>query len=133
MLVAGDGPISRTALKELGLANAHVLVEDGKKWTGKTFYLSTPASMVKTLKDVADAVSACKKDIRLKVVNRDTDCKFYEDRGIERGSVELWSTSYAAVEEGECQIDDSTLVDLLAKKGAKPKPVEETIREMLSG
>lgn len=47
--------------------------------------------------------------------------------------MEWWSTSYAAVEEGEYQIDDSTLVDLLAKKGANPKPVEETIREMLNG
>jgi len=42
VLVVGDGPISLTAMNDLGLANALLLVEDGKKWAGKMFYCRLP-------------------------------------------------------------------------------------------
>lgn len=42
-----------------------------------------------------------------------------------------WSKTYDALRDGECQIDDPTLEQLLAKKGVKPTPMEETVAEML--
>jgi hypothetical protein len=36
------------------------------------------------------------------------------------------------LEKGECEIEDDTLIELLKSKGVEPKPVEETVREMLS-
>jgi hypothetical protein len=46
--------------------------------------------------------------------------------------VEWWVSTYAALERGECLIQDPTLDELLASKGVEPKPVEEIIREMMS-
>ena len=43
-----------------------------------------------------------------------------------------WSKSYDALRDGECQIDDPTLERLLAEKGVKPTPMEETVAKMLS-
>ena len=44
--------------------------------------------------------------------------------------VRWWSTTYDALRENECEIDDPTLEKLLESKGVKPKPVEETVQEM---
>jgi hypothetical protein len=46
--------------------------------------------------------------------------------------VEWWSSSYGALEEGECEIRDSTLGELLESRGVTPKPVEEAVIEMVS-
>lgn len=132
VIVAGDGPISWTAISDLGLATALVLVEEGPQYVGKTLYLSS--LWTKTLGDVARTVEKIRaKELGVNVVSREEYVQNYTAMGKERASVEWWSTTYAALEKGECAIRDRTLSDLLESRGVEPKSVERTLREMLSG
>ena len=47
------------------------------------------------------------------------------------GLLKWWSATYDALEDGECEIDDPTLEELLARKGVKPTQLEETVQKML--
>lgn len=130
IVIAGDGKVSWTAIDDMAFGTAKVLSESSEKWAGKTFYLSQKTT--KSLKDVAETVSKVTgREIRLKVVSRKQYEDYYVGRGTERASVEWWSSSYNALEDGECEIDDETLEDMLREAGRRPKPVEETIREMM--
>lgn len=130
VVTAGDGLISWTAIADLGLASALILVDPSTKYVGKTLYLS--GLRTHSLKDIAAIISQLKnKEIHLKFVSREQYVDYYAKLGVERASVEWWSTTYAALEKGECSIDDTTLTNLLASRGVEPKPVEETIKEML--
>lgn len=131
IVTAGDGLISWTAIADLGLATALVIVEPSAKYAGQTFYLS--GLKTHSLKDIAAIISKLKKkEVRLKTVPRDEYVDYYAKTGIERASVEWWSTTYAALNKNECSINDPTLTNLLSSRGVEPKPVEETIKEMLS-
>ena len=130
IITAGDGLISWTAISDLGFATALVLADPSTKYAGTAFYLSGPRTH--SLKDIADIVSKVKsREIRLKTVSRDQYLEYYAGRGRDRASVDWWSTTYAALEQNECKIADTTLQDLFLSKGRAQKPVEETIREML--
>jgi hypothetical protein len=130
VVVAGDGPISWTSIKDLGLATALVVVDGSDRYEGKTLFLSAPTTQ--TLTDIARVVSEVKgQKIKVKVVGRDEYVRHYVERGRDRASVEWWVSSYPALESGECDIKDMTLSELLDRKGVKPKLVEETVREML--
>ncbi|PSS12721.1 hypothetical protein M430DRAFT_36772 [Amorphotheca resinae ATCC 22711] len=133
VVTAGDGPISWTSIADLGLASALVVVDPSEKYVGKTFYLSN--SRTKTLKDIAAIVSKVKgREIRLKTVSLEEHCEYYITKmGRDKGAVEWWCTSYAALERNECWIKDSPFNELLSSRGRQPKPVEETIEEMLKG
>jgi uncharacterized protein YbjT (DUF2867 family) len=115
----------------MAYGTAKVLSEPSEKWAGKTFYLSQ--KHCKTLKDIASIVSKVKgEEIKLKVVSRKEYEDFYvNEKGMERPSVEWWSSSYDALKDGECAIDDSTLETILKDAGRSPKPLEETVEEML--
>jgi uncharacterized protein YbjT (DUF2867 family) len=129
VVVAGDGLISWTSIADLGLATALVVVAPYTEYAGQTFYLSSSKSA--TLKDIATVVSKAKgKEVILKVVPSDEYVKHYVE-GRDRGAVEWWVSSYAAVDGNECYIKDDTFEKLLSSRGRIPKPVEETIREML--
>ncbi|KAH6723886.1 hypothetical protein BKA61DRAFT_17533 [Leptodontidium sp. MPI-SDFR-AT-0119] len=69
--------------------------------------------------------------VKLRIVSREEYVECYVERGVERPSVEWWSSTYGALERGECLIDDPTLEELLASKGVSPTTVEDTIKEML--
>lgn len=131
VLVAGDGPISWTSIPDMAYGTAKVLSASSDDWAGKTFYLSQKRSW--TLQDIAGIVSKVKgEDVKLKVVS----IKVYEDfyvneKGMERPSVEWWSSSYDALKDEECKIDDGTLEKLLKEAGRQPKALEDTIAEML--
>ena len=129
--VAGDGQISWTSIVDLGLASALILAAPSEEWVKKTLYLSQ--AKTHSLKDVAAMVSkASGKEIKLKVVPREEHEKYYvEERGMDEAYVKWWSKSLDAVAAGECEIDDPTLNKLLDSKGVKPKPMEETVQEML--
>jgi uncharacterized protein YbjT (DUF2867 family) len=133
IVLCGDGKISWTAISDLGLANALVLVAPGEEYEGKTLYLSAPKSNAMSLEEVAGFVGRVKgKDIKVKVVSREEYVRYYvEERGAERDSVEWWSTSYGALEKGECLIEDVTLEKLLKSKGVEVTKMEDTIRKML--
>ena len=129
--VAGNGKISWTSIADLGLANALILAAPSDEWKGKIVYLSQ--SRMHSLYEVAEMVSKAKgKEVKLKIVPREEHEKYYvEERGMDEPYVKWWSKSYDAVKAGECDIRDPTLEKLLESKGVHPKPMEETIKEML--
>ena len=130
ILVAGDGPVSWTSIADLGYATALVLAEALRRYEGKTFYLSSPTT--KTLKDVSAIVSEIKgREIGLMIVSRAEYEKFYTEMGRDRASVEWWSSTYAALGHDECHIEDGTLGDLFSVTGKEPKPIAETVNEMI--
>ncbi|CZR65180.1 uncharacterized protein PAC_15080 [Phialocephala subalpina] len=132
IVLVGDGEISWTAISDLGLGTALVLADESGKWRGKTFYLSNSRES-KSLKEIAGLVGQAKgKELGVKIVSREEYVQHYMQNGKEAPSVEWWSTTYGALEKGECEIEDDTLIELLKSKGVEPKPVEETVREMLS-
>ncbi|CZT52031.1 uncharacterized protein RSE6_13267 [Rhynchosporium secalis] len=131
IVLAADGKISWTAINDLGLASALVLADSTGRFEGKTFYLSRGKG-ARSLSDVARLVGEARgREVGVKLVGREEYVDCYVKRGMERPSVEWWSTTYAALEKGECEIHDSTLDEFLASRGVKPTPVEETIRAML--
>jgi len=72
------------------------------------------------------------REVRLKVVGREEYVRYYVGRGRDEAAVEWWSSTYAALERGECLIEDPTLDELLESRGVKAKPVEETVKEQLN-
>lgn len=131
VLVAGDGKVCWTSIRDMAYGTARILAAKGDEWAGRTVYLAQKRGV--TLKEIAGIVSKVKgEEIRVKVVGR----KEYEDyyvneMGMERPAVEWWSSTYEALEEGECEIDDSALEDMLREVGRKPQAIEETIEEMM--
>lgn len=131
VILAGDGKVSWTAITDLGLASALVLADQRGRFEGRTFYLSRRGG-ARSLKEIAGLVGEMSgRDVSVKVVSREEYVEEYVERGVERASVEWWSSTYAALEKGECDVDDPTLEELLASKGVKPTTVEETVRGML--
>jgi uncharacterized protein YbjT (DUF2867 family) len=131
VVVAGDGPVSWTSISDMAYGTAKVLAAPSDEWSGKTFYLSQKKTW--TLQDIAHVVSKVKgEEIKLKVVSRKEYEDYYvKEKGTDRSSVEWWSSSYDALKDGECAIDDPTLEIMLKEAGRSPKPLEETIEEML--
>jgi hypothetical protein len=133
VLVAGDGPVSWTAIADMGFATARVLADQpgAQQWAGKTFYLSQKET--KSLKDIASLVSEIKgQKVVLKVVGKKEYEDYYvENMGMERAAVEWWTSSYEALEQGECKVDDDTLERILSEAGRRPVALEETVREMM--
>lgn len=129
--VAGDSKISWTSIADLGMANALVLAAPSEEWAGKVFYLAQEKAH--TLEEIAGMVSKAKgKEVKLKVVSREEHEGYYvQKRGMPEGMVTWWSKTYDALRQNECEFHDSTLEQLLAKHGVKPKPMEETVAEML--
>ncbi|RMY83503.1 hypothetical protein D0861_07397 [Hortaea werneckii] len=128
--VAGDSKISWTSIPDLGLANAIILTSPSGEWAGRTFYLSQKEAY--TLEEVAGMVSKAKaKQLNLKVVSRDEHERYYvQDRKMPEPMIKWWSKTYDALRNNECEIKDSTLEDLLAKRGVKPQPMEVTAMKM---
>ncbi|KXJ86727.1 hypothetical protein Micbo1qcDRAFT_168217 [Microdochium bolleyi] len=153
--LAGDGKISWTSIKDLGIGNALVLASlassSGREaeFSGKTFYLSTPASEALSLSELADVITAAAAaaaaeksqgaveqsppKIEVQIVPRDEHVNIYTARqGAEsRPGVEWWVSTYAALGDGECLVDDPTLGRLLRKVGVKPTPMTATVKQML--
>ncbi|EAT84777.1 hypothetical protein HBH56_147400 [Parastagonospora nodorum] len=130
VVVAGDGKVSWTSIDDMAFCTAKVLAEPGEKWAGRTVYLSQKKT--RTLEDVAGIVSRVRgEEVGLKVVERKEYEDYYVGRGMERASVEWWSSTYDALRDGECAIDDDTLETILKEAGRTPKSLDETIEEMM--
>lgn len=134
IVLAGDGAISFTSIADLGLATALIITASAssEEYVGKTVNLSQSRAV--TLRHVAKMVSDVKgKDVGVKIVSREEFCRYYvEEKGMDRDHVEWWSTTYDALKDNECLVEDATLTRLLASKGVQPKQIEETIKQMLS-
>ncbi|ORY56892.1 uncharacterized protein BCR38DRAFT_450308 [Pseudomassariella vexata] len=132
--LAGDGKVCWTGIEDLGVGNALVLVAPGEEWEGQTVYLSTPPEMAKTMAEIASMVAKGRgREVSVEVVGRkDYETYYINEKKMDPGAVEWWSSTYDALEDGECLIDDHTLVKLLATRGKKPVPVEETVAAMVT-
>lgn len=130
--VAGDSPISWTAISDLGVATAIILSAPSDEWASKAFYLAQEKTH--TLKDVASMVSKVQgHEVALKIVSREEHENHYvKERDMDDLFIKWWSKTYDALNENECDIHDPTLEQLLEKKGLKPVSMEETVRKMLS-
>lgn len=130
--VGGDSKISWTSIKDLGLATALILTASSQNWSGKTCYLSQKEAV--SLEEIADMVAKARaKDLALKVVDREEHEKYYiQERNMDEAYVRWWAKTYDALRNNECEVSESTLEDLLATKGVRPKSVEETITEMFN-
>jgi uncharacterized protein YbjT (DUF2867 family) len=132
IVLAGDGKISWTSIEDLGLGTALVLADETGRWVGKTFYLASARNQ-RTLEEIAGSVGSVRgREVRIKIVGREEYVGYYVGRGRNEAAVEWWSSTYAALERGECLIDDGTLDELLESREVKAKNVEETINEMMS-
>lgn len=135
VVIAGDGQISWTAIEDLGLATAEILAADEAETqavhAGRKVVLS--ARKTHSLQAVAQMVSAAKnEEIHARVLGRDE----YEQHHVGAGrataaAVRWWSSTYDALEAGECDKQDGALEALLARHGRAPKPMEQTVREMV--
>lgn len=131
IIVAGDGPIRWTSIADLGYGTALILAEETDIYEKRTFYLSGSEAL--TLQDLAKLVSTANgKDISVKVVSREEYVEHYIQGGAERPKVEWWSTTYPALQAGECDTQDLTLTGLLWSRGVQLKPMQKTIEEMLA-
>ncbi|KAI1766438.1 NAD(P)-binding protein [Hypoxylon sp. FL1150] len=133
--LAGDGPICWTAISDLGVGSALVLMAPSEEYGGKTFYLSTRPGAARTVAEVAKMVGEARgKEVKVKIVGREEYERYYvEKRGKEAPAVRWWSSTYAALEAGECKIDDPTLERLLESVGVKATTVEECIAATFKG
>ncbi|KAF2017467.1 NAD(P)-binding protein [Aaosphaeria arxii CBS 175.79] len=131
IVVAGDGPISWTSIRDMAFGTAKILAAPSQEWSGRTVYLSQNKTW--SLQDIAGIVSKIRnKDVKLKVVSKEEYQRYYvEERQLEKASVEWWSATYDALPDGECDIKDSTLEDILRQVGKTPDPLEETIKKSL--
>ncbi|KAF1996207.1 NAD(P)-binding protein [Amniculicola lignicola CBS 123094] len=131
VVVAGDGPISWTSIADMAFGTAKILAAPSEEWKGKMLYLSQNRTW--TLNDIAKIVSKVKgQDVALKVVSKEEHEKYYvEVKKMEQPAVEWWSSTYKALNAGECDIKDTTLEDMLEEAGRTPKSLEKTIRDML--
>jgi len=132
IVIAGDGKISWTSIEGLGLGTALVLADESGRWVGKTFHLASARNR-KTLAEIAAFVGeAREREVAVKKVRREEYVEYYVGKGRDRSAVEWWSSTYEALERGECLIEDPTLDELLGSRGVEAKSVEETVNEMLS-
>jgi len=131
VVVAGDGPLSFARLADITFATAKILAKPSQDWVGKTVTLSQRQTW--TLQDIAVFVSREKgQKVNLKVVSKEEFDDYYTGRGLERASVEWWSSAYEAFVEGECAVEDSTLEDMLKEAGKSPELFETTLKRMLA-
>ncbi|KAI0467893.1 hypothetical protein F4859DRAFT_492972 [Xylaria cf. heliscus] len=134
--LSGDGKVSWTAIHDLGVASAIVLSAGSEEeFAGKTFYLSTRAENARTVGEVARLVGEARgRDVRVEIVGRREHERYYvEEQGMPKLAVEWWASTYDALEDGECHVDDPMLEKLLGRVGLKPIPVEETVAAMVKG
>ncbi|KAI3319107.1 NAD(P)-binding protein [Xylariaceae sp. AK1471] len=136
--LAGDGKVCWTAIHDLGVASALVLSGSGlgdEEFVGKTFYLSARPETAKTMAEIAQLVGKARgRDVQVKTVGRDEHVRYYvEEQGKPKPAVEWWVSTYEALEDGECLVDDPIFEKLLDRVGLKPIPVEETVAAMVKG
>ncbi|OTB13030.1 hypothetical protein K445DRAFT_320537 [Daldinia sp. EC12] len=133
VLLAGDGKISWTAIPDLGVANAAVLAAPDGEFDDRTFYLSVRPGAAKSMAEIAALVGAARgKEVKVKIVGRPEAERYnVKEKGLDPAAVRWWTSTYEALEEGECEIDDGTFEKLLERVGVRPQKVEEVIEKMV--
>lgn len=131
--VGGDGRVAWTGIEDLGLGTALILAGKREEWVGRTVYLSAPRSA--TLAEVAEVVSRVGgKEVKLEVVGRaEYERLSVQDRGMDEAFVKWWAGSYDALGDGECDVKDSMLENLLKQRGKECAKWEEIVEKMVKG
>jgi uncharacterized protein YbjT (DUF2867 family) len=131
VIVAGDGKISWTSITDLGLATAVVLAAPSKDWRSRTVYLSQAETH--TLHEVAMMVSRARgSEVNVKIVSRaEYERHYIEDRGMNADMVHWWAATYNALPDGECEVKDATLYELLKSQGVKSENLATTVESMI--
>jgi len=127
IVIPADGGIPFVARDDLGEVTAKILISPINTYENKTILLT--GSKLYTLKEIASIVS--------KILGRQIPLRFvsleeYINRNLKDQNeiwVRLWATTYPALQRGEITRIDPTLQNLL---GREPKPLEQTIKEMLT-
>ncbi|KAK7531024.1 hypothetical protein IWX49DRAFT_332708 [Phyllosticta citricarpa] len=133
VVLAGDGNISWAAIDDLGLGTAMILADEPSRYSGITLSLST-TNNAHSLGEIAAMVSSARGDgsqLTVKKVGRQEHERYYIERGLEPSYIRWWAKTYDAIVDGEAENKDPTLEKLLEKHGRVPKPLEQTIREMV--
>ncbi|KAL7624281.1 hypothetical protein AAE478_005841 [Parahypoxylon ruwenzoriense] len=134
---AGDGRICWTAIRDLGIANALLLTAPPGEYSGRTVYLATRPGRARCLREVAELVGREKgrgRKVEVEIVGaREHERYYVEERGMDRRAVRWWASTYRALEEGECLVDDPTLERLLEGLGVKVTEFEEVVGRMVRG
>jgi uncharacterized protein YbjT (DUF2867 family) len=131
IVVAGDGPLSFASIADITFGTAKILAAPSEHWSGKTVTLSLRQTW--TLQDMADLVSRVKgQKVHLMVVSKREFDDYYTRRGLDRASVEWWSSAYDSFMDGECAVEDPTLEKLLEEAGRNPERFETTFKNMLN-
>lgn len=120
------GPIAWTAIPDLGLAIALLLVDRDNDWRGKTVFLSQKATL-----DLRSVCSIVDTSTEVEIVSPQAYVDHYKSRGMDTRMLEWWVTTYPSLEQGHAAIDDPLLEELLAKRNKKPIALQETIRSMV--
>jgi len=131
IVVAGDGPISFASVEDLGLATAMIVTDMISKYQGVVVTLSGNETV--TLQDIVKLVQRHRQGpLELRVVQREVYEQYYiQERGLDPGLVRWWSTIYDALKENSAMGNGYVIEKMLGKYGRKPKPLRETIKEML--
>lgn len=133
ILVTDDGPVSWTAVEDLGLGTASIFTDHCESWCGLTVTLSSQDEV--SLNRIAEIVSKAKKvPVKLKIVPEEEYIRYYKgQRGMGESLLKWWVTTYPALKRGEaCHRYEPTLREILKKQGREIKLVEEIIRYMVT-
>lgn len=129
IVVAGDGPISWTAISDLLFGTAKIITAPSEEWAGRTLFLSQREAQ--TLRDVTRTSSDAKvRDISLEIVSKKVYKESYQSTSMFAQEAECWSSVYETSGEGKCCITDDPMGMILEAAGRKSKMLEETIFEL---
>lgn len=111
------------------------MADETYRYDNKLITISATSNNTHRLADIAKMVSKHSgRPVTVKMVSRKEHEDYYiNERGMDRPMIEWWSKTYDAVKEKECVNNDDLLEKLLATKGRKPRPLDETIGEMFAG
>lgn len=111
------------------------MIDETDRYDNRLITISATSDNTHSLKDIAELVSKHSgRPVTVKVVSRKEHEDYYvNERSMDRPMIEWWSKTYDAVKEKECVNNDDLLEKLLATKGRKPRPLDETIGEMFGG
>lgn len=130
VVIGPDGPISWTSISDLGVANALIITGDKRVWSDRTLWLSSSRSL--SIAETASIVGkARKRPLAVEIKSQQAYIKHYtEDVQMDGALIEWWSTTYPALAENECNIQDSPFEELLAQRNMKPTTMEEVVENM---
>lgn len=131
-VIPDDGPVAWVSWDDLGEGTAKILAQlakGEKKWIGQTLNLT--GSETATLKDVARLVEKYSgREVEVKLVGKENAKEYHlKDGEKEEWLVSSWVGWFDGIREGECQVVDPLLQEVL---GRQPKGVSECAQALFT-